>query len=37
MRYVDEVIDGLVPELQRAGRARLEYSAPTLKGHLQEF
>ena len=37
MRYVDEIIDGLVPALQRGGVARTEYSASTLTGHLSEF
>nr|WP_246315182.1 NtaA/DmoA family FMN-dependent monooxygenase [Kineococcus aurantiacus] len=34
MRFVDEVVDGVVPALQRAGHARREYSATTLAGHL---
>ncbi|NHI17686.1 NtaA/DmoA family FMN-dependent monooxygenase [Microbacterium excoecariae] len=37
MRYVDEVIDGLVPALQRAGLARTEYVSSTLRETLQEF
>jgi len=37
MRYVDEVIDGLVPELQRSGLARTEYTGSTLSEHLAEF
>jgi alkanesulfonate monooxygenase SsuD/methylene tetrahydromethanopterin reductase-like flavin-dependent oxidoreductase (luciferase family) len=36
MRFVDEVVDGVVPVLQRAGRARREYSTTTLAGHLAE-
>jgi alkanesulfonate monooxygenase SsuD/methylene tetrahydromethanopterin reductase-like flavin-dependent oxidoreductase (luciferase family) len=36
MRFVDEVVDGVVPELQRAGHARTEYTASTLAGHLAE-
>lgn len=36
MRFVDEVVDGVVPVLQQAGRARREYTAPTLAGHLAE-
>lgn len=34
MRYVDEIVDGVVPELQRAGVARREYEATTLRGNL---
>jgi FMN-dependent oxidoreductase (nitrilotriacetate monooxygenase family) len=37
MRFVDEVVDGLVPALQRAGRVRSEYTRGTLRGHLTEF
>ncbi|PXA73229.1 NtaA/DmoA family FMN-dependent monooxygenase [Cryobacterium arcticum] len=36
-RYMVEVAEGLVPELQRRGLARREYTSSTLKGHLQEF
>jgi FMN-dependent oxidoreductase (nitrilotriacetate monooxygenase family) len=36
-RYISEVTDGLVPALQRLGRVRTEYSAPTLRGTLMEF
>ena len=37
MRYVDEVIDGLVPVLQHAGHARREYTTTTLRETLTEF
>jgi len=36
MRYVDEVVDGVVPLLQRWGQARSEYTSTTLAGHLAE-
>jgi len=36
-RSVAEFVDGLVPELQRRGAVRCEYSARTLRGHLSEF
>ncbi|GAA2234343.1 NtaA/DmoA family FMN-dependent monooxygenase [Herbiconiux moechotypicola] len=36
-RYVTEVVDGLVPELQRLGRVRTEYAQPTVRGTLTEF
>jgi FMN-dependent oxidoreductase (nitrilotriacetate monooxygenase family) len=36
-RYMVEVAEGLVPELQRRGLTRREYTRSTLKGHLQEF
>lgn len=36
-RYVSEIIDGLVPVLQRRGLARNEYTADTFRGHLREF
>lgn len=36
-RYMVEIAEGLVPELQRRGLARRDYSQTTLRGHLQEF
>jgi FMN-dependent oxidoreductase (nitrilotriacetate monooxygenase family) len=36
-RYMVEVAEGLVPELQRRGLTRRDYTRSTLKGHLQEF
>jgi alkanesulfonate monooxygenase SsuD/methylene tetrahydromethanopterin reductase-like flavin-dependent oxidoreductase (luciferase family) len=36
-RYMVEVAEGLVPELQRRGLCRQEYTRTTLKGHLKEF
>jgi hypothetical protein len=36
-RYVTEITDGLVPELQRRGLARPEYTATMLRDHLREF
>lgn len=36
-RYIADVIDGLVPELQRRGLVRSRYTADTLRGNLLEF
>jgi alkanesulfonate monooxygenase SsuD/methylene tetrahydromethanopterin reductase-like flavin-dependent oxidoreductase (luciferase family) len=36
-RYLVEVADGLVPELQRLGLARTEYKHQLLRDNLQEF
>jgi alkanesulfonate monooxygenase SsuD/methylene tetrahydromethanopterin reductase-like flavin-dependent oxidoreductase (luciferase family) len=36
-RYLAEVADGLVPELQRLGLTRTEYKYPLLRENLQEF
>jgi FMN-dependent oxidoreductase (nitrilotriacetate monooxygenase family) len=36
-RYVTEITDGLVPELQRRGLARPEYTTTMLRDHLREF
>lgn len=36
-RYVTEIIDGLVPALRRRGLTRMEYTADTLRGNLQDF
>jgi len=36
-RYVTEITDGLVPELQRRGLARAEYTTTMLRDHLREF
>lgn len=36
-RYLAEVLDGLVPLLQRRGLVRRSYSTSTLRGHLNEF
>lgn len=36
-RYLVEVADGLVPELQRLGLTRTEYKHPLLRDNLQEF
>ena len=36
-RYVTEITDGLVPELQRRGLARSEYTTTMLRDHLREF
>ncbi|MEO6502781.1 MAG: NtaA/DmoA family FMN-dependent monooxygenase [Jatrophihabitantaceae bacterium] len=36
-RSIAEFVDGLIPELQRRGAVRCEYSAQTLRGHLSEF
>jgi long-chain alkane monooxygenase len=36
-RMIAEVCDGLVPELQRRGLTRTEYTETTLRGHLREF
>jgi FMN-dependent oxidoreductase (nitrilotriacetate monooxygenase family) len=35
--YITEVCDGLVPELQRLGLTRTEYTKPTLRETLREF
>jgi N-acetyl-S-(2-succino)cysteine monooxygenase len=36
-RYVTEITDGLVPELQRRGLVRSEYTKTMLREHLREF
>lgn len=36
-RYVTEITDGLIPELQRRGLARSEYTTTMLRDHLREF
>jgi FMN-dependent oxidoreductase (nitrilotriacetate monooxygenase family) len=36
-RYLVEVADGLVPELQRLGLTRTQYTHPLLRDNLQEF
>lgn len=36
-RYVAEITDGLVPELQKRGLTRAEYSPGCLRDHLREF
>lgn len=36
-RYINEVTEGLVPELQRLGRVRTEYTKPTLRETFLEF
>ena len=36
-RYVTEITDGLVPELQRRGLTRAEYTTTMLRDHLREF
>ncbi|WP_439486869.1 NtaA/DmoA family FMN-dependent monooxygenase [Blastomonas fulva] len=36
-RYIAEILDGLVPILQRRGLVRRDYSETTLRGHLKEF
>ncbi|WP_404479957.1 NtaA/DmoA family FMN-dependent monooxygenase [Novosphingobium sp. BL-52-GroH] len=36
-RYLAEVLDGLVPILQRRGLVRGEYTTDTLRGHLKAF
>jgi FMN-dependent oxidoreductase (nitrilotriacetate monooxygenase family) len=36
-RYVDEICDGLVPELQRRGAVRTSYDYPTFKQNLLAF
>lgn len=36
-RYVTEITDGLVPELQRRGLVRTEYTTTMLRDHLREF
>jgi FMN-dependent oxidoreductase (nitrilotriacetate monooxygenase family) len=36
-RYLDEIVDGLVPALQRRGLVRDEYTRKTLREHLHEF
>ena len=36
-RYLAEVLDGLVPILQRRGLVRRDYGEKTLRGHLAEF
>ena len=36
-RYLAEVLDGLVPILQRRGLVRRDYMETTLRGHLAEF
>ena len=36
-RYVTEITEGLVPELQRRGLTRTQYSYPTLRENLLEF
>jgi FMN-dependent oxidoreductase (nitrilotriacetate monooxygenase family) len=36
-RYLAEVLDGLVPILQRRGLVRSEYTTSTLRGHLKAF
>ena len=36
-RYVTEITDGLVPELQKRGLTRSEYTTTMLRDHLREF
>ncbi|MET0899582.1 MAG: NtaA/DmoA family FMN-dependent monooxygenase [Mycobacterium sp.] len=36
-RYVTEITDGLVPELQRRGLTRSDYTTTMLRDHLREF
>lgn len=36
-RYLAEILDGLVPLLQKRGLVRNQYGAATLRGHLSEF
>lgn len=36
-RYVTEITDGLVPELQKRGLTRTEYRTTMLRDHLREF
>lgn len=36
-RYLAEILDGLVPILQRRGLVRQEYTTSTLRGHLKAF
>lgn len=36
-RYTTEVVDGLVPELQKRGLVRDHYEYPTLRGNLRAF
>ena len=36
-RYVTEITDGLVPELQRRGLTRSDYTTTMLRNHLREF
>jgi alkanesulfonate monooxygenase SsuD/methylene tetrahydromethanopterin reductase-like flavin-dependent oxidoreductase (luciferase family) len=36
-RYVTEITDGLVPELQKRGRTRPDYTTTMLRDHLREF
>jgi FMN-dependent oxidoreductase (nitrilotriacetate monooxygenase family) len=36
-RYVTEITDGLVPELQKLGLTRSEYTTTMLRDHLREF
>jgi alkanesulfonate monooxygenase SsuD/methylene tetrahydromethanopterin reductase-like flavin-dependent oxidoreductase (luciferase family) len=36
-RYVTEITDGLVPELQKRGLVRSEYTKTMLRDHLREF
>ncbi|RKR73564.1 NtaA/DmoA family FMN-dependent monooxygenase [Frondihabitans australicus] len=36
-RYVSEIVDGVVPELQKRGLVRTSYSEPTLRGNLRAF
>ena len=35
--YIESICDGLVPELQRRGLTRTEYTRPTLRATLREF
>ena len=35
--YISSITDGLVPELQRLGLTRTEYTQPTLRDTLREF
>jgi alkanesulfonate monooxygenase SsuD/methylene tetrahydromethanopterin reductase-like flavin-dependent oxidoreductase (luciferase family) len=36
-RYVTEITDGLIPELQKRGLVRSEYTTTMLRDHLREF
>jgi FMN-dependent oxidoreductase (nitrilotriacetate monooxygenase family) len=36
-KYVIEITEGLIPEMQRLGLARRRYTQTTLRGHLNEF
>ena len=36
-RYLAEILDGLVPLLQRRGLVRSTYETSTLRGHLAQF